>query len=146
MRGQSNARRHLLLATLGVAVLGLGAWYAHTTLGGRTSTPAPADPAQARAGMRVAVQPETGDLVPAPADAPLDAAGLPKPEGDLVIHTLPDGALHANISGHFTSYSVARVDTDGHIQQDCLSDPRAVRDYLQNPPTAPIAPIAGEVK
>jgi len=146
MRGQSNARRHLLFATLGVAVLGTGAWFAHTILGGRTSTAVPGSPAQAQPAMRVAVQPETGDLVPAPAGVPLDDFGLPKPEGDLVVHTLPDGALHANISGHFRSYSVAHVDADGHIDQDCLSDAQAVRDYLQNPPAAPVLPDAGEVK
>jgi hypothetical protein len=96
--------------------------------------------------MRVAVQPETGDLVPAPADANLGDLGLPKPEGDLVIHTLPDGSLHANISGHFTSFSVAHVDPDGHIEQDCLSDPQAVQDYLQNPPSPAVRPTGGEVK
>jgi hypothetical protein len=96
--------------------------------------------------MRVAVQPETGDLVPAPADAELGDLGLPKPVGDPVVRTLPDGSLHADLAGRFGTFSVAHVGPDGRIVEDCLSDSLAVRQYLQNPPSTPARSAGGEVE
>jgi len=142
-------RGRALVVGAGLALLAAGAWILAASSAAQGPAPArPAAPAAGTAAMRVAIQPETGDLVPAPADPQLDGLGLPKPTGDLVVRQLPDGALRADISGHYMSYSVARLSPDGGIDQTCVSDPRTVRELMQAPPATPAPPVSssGEAK
>jgi hypothetical protein len=139
-------RGRALLLGAGLALLAAGAWILATSTAAPNPAAAPQpEPPAGTAAMRVAIQPETGDLVPAAAGPELDALGFPKPSGDLVVRQLPDGALRADISGHFMSYSVAHRSADGSIDQTCVSDPQAARELLQAP-TAPPSPSNGEDK
>jgi len=142
-------RRGLALA--GAAVLlagaGLAAWclvpQPKVVASSQASLPAGA------AGLRVAIQPETGDLeLPSPAE--MQALGLDgsrKARGDLVLRTRADGGQTVDVRGHFLSYAVARRNADGTLVHDCVTDPR-----LQTPgvasgaPAPPAAPVQGEVQ
>jgi hypothetical protein len=76
------------------------------------------------AGMRVAIQPETGDFeMPSPEQ--MQALGLgasAKSRGDLVLRTRADGGLTVDVRGHFLSYSVAHRNADGSLRHACVTE------------------------
>jgi len=148
-------RRALALA--GAAALlagaGLAAWLlaSQPPVAANTHASLPAG----AAGLRVAIQPETGDFeLPSPEQMQaLGGAGSTKPRGDLVLRTRADGGLTVDVRGHFLSYAVVRRNADGTLELIDVTDPRAVEPGGTGAtggspakPAAPPAPVQGEVQ
>lgn len=100
------------------------------------------------AGMRVAIDPETGDLVPMPADGlarefSMDRA-LSRSSAGLVEEIQPDGSVRVNLQGRFQSASVVRL-VDGELQKTCTHDAAHAAEFMDGacdhdhaPATAPV--------
>lgn len=129
-------RRQFVAAALAVAALaGIGGWRlaVHATGWARPASVA---------ALRVAVDPETGEL------------GLPSPEqmqelvppaastGDLVVETRPDGSKHVSLRGRFLDYSVVRVGDDGRLERGCVQGTDAARQFVVGTGDAATAPPA----
>lgn len=86
------------------------------------------------AAMRVAVDPETGTLGPAPAgdkaaDVRLQQMLRRDTEGlEQVVH--PDGSVSVDLQGRFMNASLARITEDGEIETTCTTDHDHAADYL----------------
>jgi hypothetical protein len=85
------------------------------------------------AGLRVALDPATGELVaPTAADLPPRA-----PRGPFTAELRPDGSRRVLLNGAIRAYTVARLGVDGRLRLDCTPTPAAT---LAHPPAA--APAA----
>jgi len=95
------------------------------------------------AAMRVAIDPETGELVTGPDAMRLSSqAGGDKSaamenmlsrssEGLEEIHH-PDGRVSVHLQGRFMSASVARLSEDGKVETLCTEDMIAAEDFLND--------------
>ena len=86
------------------------------------------------AALRVAIDPETGALVPDlnPAKA-MDADlqnMLSRSSDGLVEVTHPDGHVSVHLQGRFMSASIARIDKDGHVETTCVESNEALNDFM----------------
>lgn len=93
------------------------------------------------AGMRVAIDPETGLLIKPTAEQRQSIGVSASPELDrssdgLVIVTLPDGTQLCDLKGRFQEYLVARKDAAGGLRTDCVQSPSAARRLLAQPAAA----------
>jgi hypothetical protein len=142
------ATRRRALAAAGAAALLAGAGLTTWILASKQTVIPPGGAALpgGTAGMRVAIQPETGDFeMPSPEQMrALDAASTPKEGGDLVVRTRPDGGQYVDVHGRFMNYSVARRGADGTLEQGCGTDPGAMLRFRNgaaaNAPLAAAAP------
>lgn len=84
--------------------------------------------------MRVALDPETGELgLPAPGDMQR-FDGLQAPQAAPRIETLPDGMMILHHEGHFRNYSLAQRVPGGALITDCATGAGAARRALAAPP------------
>jgi len=106
--------------------------------------PAPAEPATGiapgTAAMRVAIDPETGELGPTTDKAAeVQLQQLLRRDSDGLVEVVhPDGSVSIDLEGRFMNASLARIDADGELEticttnhdhaQDLLSDEGAVRE------------------
>jgi hypothetical protein len=109
------------------------------------AAPAPAPPAGA-AGMIVAVDPESGALVPPTAEqvqklSAAERTGLMRTSAGLVEVSLPNGAVKADLQGRFMEYSVVQLDREGRPHFICVDDETVLRALL-----ARYAPAAGPIR
>ena len=123
-------RRALAVAAGGILIGSFGAWA--LTAGAAHRTPATPTHAPGSAGMRVAIQPESGALVAPDAEQSkaLEAGTTADDAADLVVQSRPGGGQYVHVEGHFLNYEVARRGPDGKLQQACLETPAAVRQFL----------------
>ena len=151
------SRRRLIFVVLGAAVLGLAVWGLNAEgIVGRSSegraaascttkpvataagTTSPSGNAAAPAGnaaLRVAIDPETGQLgLPTSEQAAaLDKAnGVPAQDSFAGLHEVvhPDGSAIVDLQGRFMCYSVARLGTDGKLHTDCVQGEAAAGKAL----------------
>jgi hypothetical protein len=125
------------LATIGVAAVGFAAL--HGVARNEQVQPAPhSEPATealagdaafpGHAGMRVSIEPETGELV-VPASQPQKAQELELQEmlsrSSLGLHeeALPDGGVKVNLQGRFQNASIAVIDGQGNLHTSCVETP-----------------------
>jgi hypothetical protein len=95
-------------------------------------TPAPARKSVAVAvaapygasGLRIQLDPETGDMVPATGE---DAAMSRSSEGLIEIHR-PDGSVMVDLEGRFQEHSVMVRDASGRLRARCVHDPARALD------------------
>ncbi len=94
-------------------------------------------PAPARAGTSAHIDPETGELIVAPVDAPpvrkLDARmrdQLSQSTEGLEFVTMPDGSIQVDLQGRFQHLNVARIGADGEVTGLCSSQWQQVVDFL----------------
>jgi hypothetical protein len=91
----------------------------------------------ARAGMRF--EPETGepaaDLAGAAALRSSEAALRARAEAN--VRTLPDGSRHAVLNGAMRSWTVATIDHQGRLIQDCVQSEAAARRIVEAAAAAP---------
>jgi len=148
LRSASRLRLRTLVAAAGAICLlaVVGVWSAVSSRAPAAPAAQPETAANAQAtgstaaGMRVAIQPESGDLVPPSPEqaAELDAlAGVPKASGPPQVEILPNGTLLVHTNGNCESYSVARIGAGGRIETHCAQDADAARRFLQNAPVQP---------
>ena len=74
-----------------------------------------------QAGMRVALQPESGDLVPA-GGVPGGVTGFAEVAGEPVIRRRPDGGYYADLGDRCVHYVVVQRAADGRLVQGCTDD------------------------
>jgi hypothetical protein len=90
-------------------------------------------------GMRVAVDPKTGDLRPmTPAEARKLQDQMRKlfPERVVDAPTVrPDGSLSAVVAPNTLRFSVARVGAGGRLEIECTDGPGAALGYLKKAPS-----------
>jgi len=84
-----------------------------------TATPAPA------AGMRVAIDPQTGQLIKPTLEqrhvlGTEASVGLDRSSEGLEIITLANGTKLVHLEGRFQEYVVARKDAAGNVRTDCV--------------------------
>lgn len=97
-----------------------------------TATPGLAPGAAA---MRIAIDPDTGELIPATvptakaADTEL-ANMLSKSAVGLVEVHHPDGHVSVDLQGRFMSASLARIDSDGTIEATCVESADRAAEFL----------------
>ena len=122
-----------------LAAIGLGFVLAFL-IGGPSSDPVAADSPAAgfpvgSSALRVAIDPETGGLVPdhgpvKSLDADLQnmlsrsTAGLKE-----VVH--PDGHVSVHLQGRFMSASVARLDENSQVETTCVENAPALESFLR---------------
>jgi hypothetical protein len=131
-------RRRPLAITIAIVVVAVVAW---RVLASSHPAAAPAAPPVMAAatgvasdqGMRVAIQPESGALVPPSPEqaAELDALGAPKPSEPLQIERRADGTLIMHLGRQFDSYSVARIGASGK-ETRCFSTAESTGRFLNN--------------
>lgn len=98
----------------------------------------PAPPAAAErtapwtAALRVAIDPDTGQLVPAPAASVAEKAAALLNRSDEGLREVrhPDGRVSVNLEGRFMSASLARVGDDGAVETTCVESPEAAAAFL----------------
>ena len=127
-----------------LAALGLGFILAFS-IGGPSPDPVVADsPASefpvGSAALRVAIDPETGSLVPdlgpvKSLDADLQNMLSRSTVGLEEIHH-PDGHVSVDLQGRFMSASVARLDEEGQMETTCVESAAALEGFLQGEDTA----------
>ena len=84
-------------------------------------------------GMRVGVDPETGEIQPlSKAEAAKLAREMRKLFKPRKLERIEnsDGSLSAIVSPNVLRYSVARVEADGTVSQDCVESPDAALELL----------------
>ena len=146
LRSASRLRRGRLLAAIGATIVlaVVGVWIAVSSSRAPAASAARPETAGATpagttdAGMRVALQPESGELVPLSPEqaAELDAlGGVSKTSAPPRVERLPDGTWVMHTNGNFENYSVARIGAGGRIETGCTPDADAARRFLQNAPT-----------
>jgi hypothetical protein len=80
--------------------------------------------ALAASGLRVAIDPLTGELVPAgPRDPGMTAAERASALSGLAVQTRADGSRFVLLGGRFRSYSVLRLAEDGRWVEACVHSP-----------------------
>jgi hypothetical protein len=87
------------------------------------------------AGRDVQVDPQTGQIKPlTPAEAQQLADGLKtmlnKSTDGLVQEKHPDGSVSMDLQGRFQNVAVARVNTDGTLEQSCVDDPVSAAQFF----------------
>ena len=75
------------------------------------------------AGMRVAIDPETGMLT-----APTTGEAFSQSDERLTETTLPDGSVMVDLDGRYQEYSVMTRDAAGKLQVRCVHDPAKALD------------------
>lgn len=98
---------------------------------------APADPALSpgTAAMRIAIDPDTGELVPAQAvrnkavDSDLATMLSKSSEGLVEVHH-PDGHVSVDLQGRFMSASLARINADGELESTCVESAAQAEHFL----------------
>lgn len=125
------------------AALALGAMlvHRHTVTAAHAAAPSPAT-----AAMRVAIDPETGQIgLPSSEDA--KALAMPaEPQGEAPVRVLADGTTQIDMRGRGLTYAVARVGADGKVATGCATDANDARRFLLGAGTATKAVDGGEVK
>ena len=101
------------------------------------------------AGMRVAIDPQTGlvinptleqrHVLGVEANAELDRSSQ-----GLVIITLPDGTQLCNLEGRFQQYVVARKDDAGNLRTDCVESSAQARRLQAAPVVARPGPVRAD--
>lgn len=120
--GVSWTARRALGAVAALALL--------TMLSGRTTAVEP----RFRGAMRVALDPETGELgMPAPGDLQR-FDGRQEPRAAPRIETLPDGMMILHHEGHFRNYSLVQRLPGGGVVTGCAAGADAARRALAAPP------------
>ncbi len=102
----------------------------------RPGTPAvPAPGAPGRAGMHVAIEPESGELTVASpeqrksTDHELEES-LSRSADGLYEEFLPDGTVKVNLQGRFQSASVAVIGADGTLHTTCVENHDGAQNVL----------------
>ncbi|MEM7482555.1 MAG: hypothetical protein AAF481_15370 [Acidobacteriota bacterium] len=84
-------------------------------------------------GMRAYLDSETGELrAPTRDELAADslAASIPeRTDAGLSAVRMADGRLKADLQGRYMSYSVARIDADGGVEQDCVNHASAAEAF-----------------
>ena len=147
-------------ATLAVACLALllcvpahAARSARRTVKHRPATATPAKPVTSpavapptttagAAGMMIAIDPETGALVPPSAAQMLrltsaERTGLLRSSEGLTEVRLPNGTVMVDLQGRFMEYSVLRLNLQGRPRLGCVDDERALLHWLTSREPAP---------
>lgn len=86
-----------------------------------------------QSGFRIAIDPETGDLVgmpPADDTFSLDEA-LSRSSAGLVPVRRPDGSVSVHLQGRFMSASVVRLEADGTLKTLCTDDLEHAKGFLE---------------
>jgi len=103
--------------------------------------PVPAPPAlpAGLAGMVVAIEPETGALVPPRGEqllrlGPAEATGMMRSTEGLTQVHFPDGSVMMDLQGRFMDFSVVQLDRQGRPRLRCVDDPGALRALLAPAP------------
>jgi hypothetical protein len=112
----------------------------------RASSPVP-PPASGAAGMRVILDPRTGERLARPSRGTAGAAPTPAPAArpapaPLVIHRRADGTTLVELDERFMHYTVVRLDPAGRRRTGCVAGEAAARRSLET--RAPSAPSAVE--
>jgi hypothetical protein len=128
----------------GAAALAAGAW---ATTGSRTPAPesppvtqgsAEAAAPNAAAGMRLFIDPETGEFgMPSPEASQIlekAMADVLPPSGEPVLMRHPDGHLLVDLNGRGMNYYVARRGADGSVHVDCVHTEATAERVIQVPP------------
>lgn len=93
------------------------------------------------AGMRVYVDPESGQLIgpdrlPPQALSPLEQAMLRRDAEGLTEQSLPNGAVVVDLGGRFRNLAVATVDAEGRARTThCVTSAEAAPSRLEEEPT-----------
>ena len=85
-----------------------------------------------QSGFRIAIDPETGDLIgmpPADDAFSLDQA-LSRSSAGLVPVRRPDGSVSVHLQGRFMSASVVRLEADGTVKTLCTDDLEQAERFL----------------
>lgn len=102
-----------------------------------------AGPAPGTAGMRVAIDPETGELgLPDAAALEADLAGmLSRSDAGLEVVVHPDGRKSVDLQGRFMDMTVVHRDAGGNLHATCTHDLATAKDVLagctSHAPTGP---------
>jgi hypothetical protein len=93
-------------------------------------------PAAGSAGVRVAIDPETGELgLPSPEQAralsAAEATALSRSSVGLHQVFFPDGTVMIDLQGRFMDYLVARRDASGRLRVGCANDAAGIRHLLR---------------
>ncbi len=100
------------------------------------STAKKSAPAAGAAGMRVAIDPQTGLLIKPTLEQRHmlgTSAELERSSDGLVIVTLADGTKLCNLQGRFQEYVVARKDGAGQFKTDCVESHDRARRLTATP-------------
>ena len=87
------------------------------------------------AAMRIAIDPDTGELIPARVtankamDAELAEMLSTSTVGLVEVHH-PDGHVSVDLQGRFMSASLARIDSDGEIEATCVETTEQAESFL----------------
>jgi hypothetical protein len=111
----------------------------------RVATPPAVQPLAApvgSAGMMIAIDPQTGALVPPSAAQVLrltsvERTGLSRSSEGLTEVRLADGTVMVDLQGRFMEYSVLRLDLQGRPHFSCMDDERALLHWLTSREPAP---------
>ncbi len=91
------------------------------------------------AGLRMAVDPVSGTLVdevPGPAALAAARAARAAARASTRVEARPDGSTIALLGGAIRAWSVARIDADGRLVEDCVRSEDAARRLMASPPPA----------
>ncbi len=85
----------------------------------------PTKPTPAKAGgMRVYIDPETGEFTTPPPGVAVPAPRAPaRPAPEMVESEIPGGGVMIDVSDRLRVYSKARLQEDGRVEIECESDP-----------------------
>ena len=95
------------------------------------TAPTPVD-AVAESGMRIAIDPETGDPIGSPAGGAALETTLSRSSAGLVPYRLPDGGTGVHLQGRFMSASMVRLNADGELETICTEDHDHAVHFLQD--------------
>ena len=135
----NRVSRRLAWSGGALAALGLGFALAFYIGGPSPDSLAAGSPASefpvGSAALRVAIDPETGALVPdrnpvKSLDPDLQNMLSRSSAGLTEVHH-PDGHVSVDLQGRFMSASVARLDDDGQVETTCVENAPAVEDFLR---------------
>lgn len=123
-----------IAAVAALLVLAVALPWALSAGGPEVETPETAAFAPGLEAARVAIDPETGELGPAPAGEKVadeqlrqmlrrDSEGLTE-----VVH--PDGSASIDLQGRFMNASLARLGADGEVETVCTTDHDHAADFL----------------
>ena len=116
-----------------------------------TASTAPAVVVGLESGLRISIDPETGDLLGMPrADAlTRDASlreSLSRSSAGLVPRVRPDGSVSVYLQGRFMSASVARIGADGEVQTLCTDEFDQAHAFLEGHEGCGHPPVEWEVQ
>lgn len=117
----STRNKVLTVLAVGAVFLAVGA-----TLDDSITAPGPRSENPGSAGLRVAIDPESGTIVPLTAadKAAIDARTqnmLSQSTAGLTEVHHADGSVSVNLEGRFQSQTVARINPDGTVTTDCVT-------------------------